>query len=133
MRILLDTNVLASSLTTRGLCTELFESILYEHELLTCQPVLTELTRILTDKFHLPASVTRDYVNLIKSHAEIITDIADVEIKIKDPDDIPIIGCAVATQADAFVTGDKELLKLRRAGTVPVLSPRQCWQMLAGL
>ncbi|MGA8261194.1 MAG: putative toxin-antitoxin system toxin component, PIN family [Arenicellales bacterium] len=130
---MLDTNVLASSLTTRGLCTELFESILYEHELLTCQPVLSELARILTEKFHLPATVTRDYVSLIKSHAEMTTDIADIKVKIRDPDDIPIIGCAVAARADAFVTGDKELLKLRHIAAVPVLSPRQCWQMLAGL
>jgi putative PIN family toxin of toxin-antitoxin system len=133
VRILLDTNVLASSLTTRGLCAELLEHILYQHELLTCEPVLKELRRVLTGKFRLPASLTRDYINLIKSHAVIITDFTDVKTRIKDPDDIPIIGCAVAARADAFVTGDKELLKLRRVETVPVLSPRECWRKLAGL
>ena len=34
---------LASSVATRGLCSELLESVISEHELLTCEPVLREL------------------------------------------------------------------------------------------
>jgi len=40
LKVFLDTNVLASSIATRGLCSELLESVIHDHELLTCQPVL---------------------------------------------------------------------------------------------
>ena len=54
MRVFLDTNVLASSIATRGLCGELLEIIIQDHELLTCQPVLKELQRVLAGKLRLP-------------------------------------------------------------------------------
>ncbi len=40
MKVFLDTNGLASGIATRGLCCELRESVIHDHELLTCQPVL---------------------------------------------------------------------------------------------
>jgi predicted nucleic acid-binding protein len=50
VKVFLDTNVLASALTTRGLCAELFEVVLQSHDLLTSDPVLRELERILPEK-----------------------------------------------------------------------------------
>jgi predicted nucleic acid-binding protein len=38
-----------------------------------------------------------------------------------------------AGRAVAFVTGDKALLELSGMENVPILSPRQLWQKLAGL
>jgi predicted nucleic acid-binding protein len=54
-------------------------------------------------------------------------------IPIKDADDIPILACAIAGEADVFVTGDKELLDLQKIGNLPIVSPRQFWLQLAGL
>ena len=45
MRVFLDTNVLVASLVARGLCSELLELVVHDHELLTCRPVLSELER----------------------------------------------------------------------------------------
>ena len=59
MRIFLDTNVLASAIATRGLCTELLEGIIINHELLTSKEVLRELQRVLSQKFHLPKPVVQ--------------------------------------------------------------------------
>ena len=58
MKVFLDTNVLASALTTRGLCAELFEVVLQSHELLTSDPVLRELERILPGKLGQSEEVT---------------------------------------------------------------------------
>ena len=65
MRVFLDTNVLASALATRGLCAELFETVLVEHELVTSRELLLELKRILPAKFCIPASVMREFIALI--------------------------------------------------------------------
>jgi putative PIN family toxin of toxin-antitoxin system len=133
VRVFLDTNVLVSSLTTRGLCSELLESIFNEHNLLTCEPVIQELKRILTEKFHLPVPLVREYITLLKTESQLVTTQSIINIKINDPDDIRILEFAIPAKPDVFVTGDKELLKLSKINDVPIISPRQFWLQLAGL
>ena len=133
MKVFLDTNVLVSSLTARGLCSELLESIFNEHDLLTCEPVLQEIKRILTDKFHLPLPLVRDYLNLLRTEGQVVTTQGKVNIKINDPDDIRILSFAIPARPNVFVTGDQELLKLGNIGDVPILSPRKFWLTLAGI
>ncbi len=127
MRVFLDTNVLVSSLTVRGLCSELLESIFNEHDLLVCEPILQELKRILAEKFHLPAPITREYIKLIKTESELVTAQAAVNIKLNDMDDLRILAFIIPARPDVFVTGDKELLKHAEIEGIPILSPRQFW------
>lgn len=132
MRVFLDTNVLASALTTRGLCTELFELVLQGHELLISEPVLEELERILRGKLGQSRSVTVGFVALLRAEARLTT--AEHPFPaLPDPDDEAIIASALAGQADVFITGDKALLDLQRIEKLPVMSPRQFWELLAGI
>ena len=133
MRVFLDTNVLASSIATRGLCSELLENIIREHVLLTCQVVLDELERVLADKFRLPQPVIAGFLGLIKTEARIVASEEPLSISITDAADILIIGSAIFGEAEAFVTGDRELLDLKQVRTLPIVSPRQMWLQLAGL
>ena len=133
MRVFLDTNVLASSIATRGLCGELLEIIIHDHELLTCQPVLKELQRVLAGKLRLPEAVVDGFLGLLKSEAQLIESRKTPSIAIKDADDIPILACALAANADVFVTGDQALLDLRAVDGLPIVSPRQLWSQLSGL
>lgn len=132
MRVFLDTNVLASALTTRGLCTELFELVLQGHELLISEPVLEELERILPGKLGQSRSVTVGFVALLRAEARLTT--AEHPFPaLPDPDDEAIIASALAGQADVFITGAKALLDLQRIEKLPVMSPRQFWELLAGI
>ncbi len=133
MKVFLDTNVLASAIATRGLCSELLESVIHDHELLTCQPVLRELEGVLIEKLRLPEAVVAGFLALLKAEGTIVESRKDPSIRIKDSDDIPILGCAIAGKADVFVTGDKELLELRKIEDLAVVSPRELWNRLAGL
>jgi putative PIN family toxin of toxin-antitoxin system len=132
VKVFLDTNVLASSIATRGLCSELLESVIHDHELLTCQPVLSELERVLADKLRLPDPVVAGFLGLLKAEGRVVESRNRPAIPIKDTDDIPILACAIAVGADVFVTGDKELLGLVRIGNLPIVSPRQLWLQLTG-
>jgi len=133
LKVFLDTNVLASSIATRGLCSELLESVVHEHELLTCRPVLRELERVLAQKFRLPEAVVAGFLALLKAEGTVVESRKNPPIRIKDADDIPILACAIAGKADVFVTGDKELLDLRKIEDLAVVSPRELWNQLAGL
>jgi len=51
VRVFLDTNVLVSALATRGLCAELYERLLTEHEVVIAEPVVAEVLDIMQRKF----------------------------------------------------------------------------------
>ncbi len=131
MRVFLDTNVLASTLTTRGLCAELFEVVLQSHELLTSDHVLLELERVLRGKLGQSQSVTDGFVALLRSEALLITAQHAVP-SLPDPDDELIVASALAGNANVFITGDKALLELQRIENMPIISPRKLWEVLAG-
>ena len=131
MKVFLDTNVLASALTTRGLCAELFEVVLQSHELLISDPVLQELERILPGKPGQSESVTAGFVALLRTESLLVEGEHPFP-SLPDPDDEPIIASALTGLAHVFVTGDKALLELQRVKHLPVISPRQFWEMLAG-
>ena len=128
MKVFLDTNVLASALATRGLCTELFESVLADHELIVSPLLLTELRRILTTKLRISAEVTRDYIALMTAEGVTVATPSVIPEGIPDPDDAPLIAAALASGAECFVTGDKALLALNTVGDLAILSPRQFWE-----
>jgi putative PIN family toxin of toxin-antitoxin system len=133
LKVFLDTNVLASSIATRGPCSELLESVMHDHELLMCQPVLWELERVLAQKFRLPKAVVAGFLALLKAEATVVEPRKNPPIPLKDADDIAILACAIAGKADLFVTGGKELLDLRKIEELVVVSPRELWNQLAGL
>ena len=133
MRIFLDTNVLASGLGSRGLCAELLESVLGNHDLLTSESVLSELDRVLAEKFHLPQSLIREYLSLLRTEGELVVSGSFPTPAIEDAADAEILACAISGKAEVFVTSDKTLLDLGSLEKTPIRSPRQLWQQLAGI
>ena len=130
MRIFTDTNVLVSAFMTRGLCADLFEIIVAEHELLIGEPVMTELKRILGKKFRAPAALVERVEAELRLHTVVPRTRKPLELPIRDKEDPLIVACALAAKADIFVTGDQELLGLQTVQDMPIISPRTCWQQL---
>lgn len=129
MKVFLDTNVLASALATRGLCAELFESVLAGHELLASQELLAELRRILTTKLRIPADTADAFIALVGANATMLPTPTEFPAGIPDPDDAPLIAAALAGGAECFVTGDKALLDLASVAGMAVISPRRFWEL----
>ena len=129
MKVFLDTNVLASALATRGLCAELFESVLTGHDLLASSELLAELRRILITKLLIPADTAYAFISLIEANATSLTTPAEFPAGIPDPDDAPLIAAALDGGAECFVTGDKALLDLDSVAGMPVITPRRFWEL----
>jgi putative PIN family toxin of toxin-antitoxin system len=130
VRIFLDTNVLASALTTRGLCAELFEVVLQSHDLLISEAVFRELQRILPEKPGQTEAITNGFIALLRAEGQVIT--AEHSLpKLPNPDDEAILAAALAGKANAFVTGDKALLNLESVEGLPIITPRGLWESLA--
>lgn len=130
MRVFLDTNVLVSALATRGLCAELYERVLTEHEAITGEPVVAEVLDIMRRKFHVGDRVLKNVEAELRLMEIIPAQSTCPALPIKDLEDPWIIACALAGKADCFVTGDAELLTLAKVENLPVFSPRACWEKL---
>jgi putative PIN family toxin of toxin-antitoxin system len=132
LRIFFDTNVLASGLMGHGLCRDLLGRALVEHIVLLGAPVREELHRVLTSKFRVPADLWRLLEMKLDELEQALPANDPLNAPVPDPDDVPILACALAGKADVFVTGDKALLDLGEVMGMPIFSPRQFWQKLAG-
>ena len=126
----LDTNVLVSALATRGLCADLYERLITEHETVIGEPVILEVLDILQRKF----KATPDLLVNAEAELRLLEVIAAQPfaptLAIKDKEDLWIIACALQADVEFFVTGDAELLDLGKADKLPIISPRECWQKL---
>jgi putative PIN family toxin of toxin-antitoxin system len=131
MKVMLDTNVLASAAATRGLCADVLRTVLAEHELVICRQIILELQRALKIKFASPRPLIRAYLELIQQDSIRCEPSASLAIKLKDKDDLGILSAAVAGGVDFLVTGDKELQLIGTVEKLIIMSPRQFWQELA--
>jgi len=130
MRVFLDTNVIVSAVTTRGLCADVFRAVLAGHELVTCSQVLQEVRRILSLKFGVPEQLIAEYLELITQEA-IMAEPEDLpDLLIQDEDDVEIVAAASAAGAQVLVTGDHDLQSLGNIGKVRIISPRAFWEEL---
>jgi putative PIN family toxin of toxin-antitoxin system len=130
VRILLDTNVLVAAFTTRGICQDVLQIVLAEHQLLVGQTVLTELERVLEGKLRMPAHQVEEALTFISEYAEIVRPTAPATWPGRDPDDQWIAAAALDGTADMLVTGDKDLLEAEHVTNLRIVTPRGLWDLL---
>ncbi|MBW1768988.1 MAG: putative toxin-antitoxin system toxin component, PIN family [Deltaproteobacteria bacterium] len=124
MRVVLDANVIIAAFAARGLCESVMEVCLSDHEIVLCDDLLDEILRNLRLKIKLPPSLVDDIGELLREHANISNPLPLTSDVCRDPDDIKILGLAVASNADYIVTGDKDLLVLKKFQGIHILNPR---------
>jgi len=130
VRVFLDTNVLVSAFATRGLCADLLELVIAEHDWIIGTAVLRELERALREKIRAPAARVLEISDFVAGEVSVLVKHAlPTDAKI-DADDAVVLGQALEGRAELFVTGDAALLKLGEIGGLQIVSPRQFWEAL---
>ena len=124
MKIVLDANVVIAAFASRGLCESVVELCLHSHEIALSEELLEEIVRNLSQKIKLPGNIVEDISKLLREQANMISSIPLAAEVCRDPDDVKILGLAVAANADYIVTGDKDLLVLKKIQGVPIVTPR---------
>lgn len=130
MKVFLDTNVLASAAATRGLCADVLRAVFASHELLISEHVLNELKKVLKSRFGVQKRFIHEFIALLQQDAVLCRCARLPRVEVHDEDDLPILGAAIAANADVFVTGDKELLDVGLAENLEIVSPRQFYEKL---
>lgn len=134
MRVFLDTNVLISALSARGLCADVVRVVLREHQMVISERVLQELERVFVDKFEVSREALARALDVAISGEVVLDPPEPGDYEIGDSDDARIVAAAIAAEADVLVTGGRDLLNVAdQVAEIAVLSPRQFWAMLSGL
>jgi uncharacterized protein len=130
MKIVLDANVVVAAFAARGLCESLFEHCLASHEILLSEPLLEEVRRNLVKKVK-PERRTAEGIERLLRESGSLFDAADVAADVcRDANDLHVLGLAKAGKADYLITGNDDLLVLKRFGHCRIVTPRQFWSLV---
>jgi predicted nucleic acid-binding protein len=110
VKVALDTYVLVSAVATRGLCADILQATLAEHQLVVGETVLAELRRVLRQKLRVPPDTVDETDAFLRRQAVVVE--------------------AVAGGANVLVTGDQDLLEAANKAPLPILTPRGFWERL---
>lgn len=125
MRVVLDTNVLISAFVfPGGVPEQVYRGVLDGRiTLVTSPPLLSELGRILTEKFRWEPSYTEEVVAQLVRIGVVVDPGEEIEDITDDPADNRVLEAAAAGHADVIVSGDRHLLSLGTWRAVRVLAP----------
>jgi putative PIN family toxin of toxin-antitoxin system len=123
VRVVLDANVLFSAFATRGVCAEVLDRTVARFEPVTSGRIVGDATRALRRKAGATAA-EREAVEAVLTVVAIWIDPPPLAERVsRDPDDDHVLAVAVATGASYLVTGDRDLLVLRRFRGVEIVAP----------
>jgi putative PIN family toxin of toxin-antitoxin system len=93
--------------------------------------ILAETEEALRRKVRLPAPRASAIRRFLEGHLRVETPVAADAGACRDPDDLPVLGTALAADADCIVSGDKDLLELGSFRGIPILGPRALWERIS--
>lgn len=128
MRVFFDTNVLVAAFVSHGICAELLEYCLTAHEILTTQWVLDEYYIALSEKLSFDKHLTEESLSFLKRNLTVVKAQPLEKQVCRDANDDKVIAGALSGKADCLVTGDKDLLILRKFKKMPIISPKDFWK-----
>jgi uncharacterized protein len=126
MKVVLDTNVLLSAFLTDGICARILKRARNkECTFIFCASVLKETQRLLKDKFTFTHREIAFFISILSEAAD---DVYQTQGSLsgicRDPNDDSLLLCAGETEAVYLVTGDKDLLVLKKYKNTKIISPR---------
>lgn len=128
MKIVFDTNVLIAAFVSHGTCAELFEYCVRHHEIFTSKYILKEFRDNLLSKLKFSHREVAEASQLLRSRMMITEPSPIIKPVCRDPKDDPILGTAIAGGCQCIVTGDKDLLTLKKYKNIDIISPNNFWK-----
>ena len=119
-----------AAFATRGLCQDVLQIVLAEHQLLVGETILNEFRRVLGDKLRMPDGQIEEVVSFIREQSEMVSPTAPATWPENDPDDRWVVAAALDGCAELVITGDKDLLTANRGEELRIVTPREFWDLL---
>ena len=118
--------MLVAAVITEGICARILRRARKrEFELVVCPFILAELEAVLTGNFSASKREVSETIALVREAATLIVEhVEEVQGVCRDRDDDNILACALAAKSDYLVTGDDDLLVVRRFHRARIVTPR---------
>jgi uncharacterized protein len=115
LRVVLDTNILVSAFVFPGGVPEAVFRLAVEEQIdvISSRPLLAEFGRVLREKFEWEPSRVAEAVAQVAETATVVHPHERVRVVKEDPADDHVLEAAAAGEAEAIVSGDLDLLRLR--------------------
>ena len=125
LRIVNDTNVWLSALYFLGKPAQVVH-LIEERNLISVisQPILNELKEKITLDFQTPTYAANGTISYIKSLSEFVS-IQGKDFGLRDSEDNMVLETALVGACNFLVTGDKDLLNLKKYNNLVILNPSQ--------
>lgn len=129
MKVVLDTNVLISAFLFKGLAADIYQYCFLSHTIHVSPWLVDEFAGILRKKFAIPEELLTAAIAHLRAGS--ITTIPDGNLPdaCRDRDDNNLLQFAACCRAEYLITGDQDLLVLKRYGDTRILSPREFWML----
>jgi putative PIN family toxin of toxin-antitoxin system len=125
MKIVVDSSVNIAAFAAHGLCEAVFELCLDSHQILISTDLIDELKTTLRKKIKLPAETVESITALIMENATMVVPAPISRDSCRDPNDLHILGLVAAGEAEYLITGDNDLLVLKKFRGCRILSHRE--------
>lgn len=126
-----DTNVYISGLVFGGVPRQFLNAArVGQFRLAISAPIKAEIVRVLRDKFLWSSSALSDLEQQMARLTVVVEPAQTIEAVPDDPDDDRIVECAVEARAAFIVTGDNDLLRLGRYGSIQIVKVATFLEML---
>jgi putative PIN family toxin of toxin-antitoxin system len=128
--VVLDTNILISGLFFGGNPKEILELIKARKISAATSPVLlAELGDVLSKKFKYPQVRVQQVEKKLKQWCQVVYPEETIGI-VRDDDDNRVLEAALAGGCDYLVTGDEDLLDLKKYKNIKILTPNEFIEMV---
>ena len=126
MRVVFDTNIFISAFAIPGsLAEKVIVKIIEGGDILVLsKEIIHEVLSVLSLKFSRDKEGLSHVAVILSELGELVKPIHKISIFKDDPDN-RILECAIDGKADALVTGDKEMLRLREYSNIKIISLKE--------
>lgn len=127
MAVTFDTNVLLSATLWDGSVAQklLFDLIKQNVKIYSTTEILSEYQEILRRDFDFSDEDTAEILEKVLAFVTLVNPTLKVDIVKEDPDDNPIIECALESNSKYIITYDKHLLNLKEYQEIRIIKPEE--------
>lgn len=128
MKIVLDTNIILSAFLTQGASWRVVEKCLEEHEIYVSEWIIKEVKEKLEKKFKVGRRDIEETLQFIRSAFLVVNPKGKAPKISRDKDDNNLLWLADFVSAKVLITGDSDLLILKRYKNTKILNPKNFHQ-----
>lgn len=83
--------------------------------------VIEEFKKVMNLKFNIEHDIIHEAIYEMMEMTDIVKVESDIDIKVRDPEDVDILWAAIDSNCDYLITGDKDLLSIEKSNNLKII------------